>query len=171
MSSTGNPSPCDQEVSGFLTKYKRPETRRQFEKLATLTRKECEELLESMSIKGVVQCRTKEHDSLEKKLKDLAKDSRFRDWVSRGKDICTHHEMGDLAGVRIGLYLPDDVLKTAKEIQKRFDVKHLFGTVTGGRHATQGRNLDLQKHTSGPWHSRDLDGVDEYWEHYGYKSW
>ncbi len=171
MSSTGSSRPCDQDVLAFLTEYKRPETRQRFEKLATLTRKECDELLESIAIKGVVQSRTKKYDSLEKKLNDLVKDSEFRDWVSKGDDIYKHHEMGDLAGVRIGLYFPDDILKVAKEIEKRFDMKHLFGTVSGGRDVTQGRNLDVQKHTNGPWRSRDLDGTDEYWENYGYKSW
>ena len=79
--------------------------------------------------------------------------------------------MGDLAGVRIGLFFPGDVPKVAQEIDKRFDIKHLFGTVTGGRHVTEGRNLDVKKHADGPWHSQDLDGTDESWEHYGYKSW
>ena len=79
--------------------------------------------------------------------------------------------MGDLAGVRIGLYLPADILKVTKEIEKCFQIEHLFGTVTGGRNIAQGRNLDIEKHTSGPWQSKDLEGTDEYWEHYGYKPW
>ncbi|KAH8734096.1 hypothetical protein BGZ61DRAFT_529299 [Ilyonectria robusta] len=124
-----------------------------------------------MSTKGVVQYRAKKYDSLEKKLKDMTKDPSFRDWVTKEKDIYKHDEMGDLAGVRIGLYLPRDVVKVAKEIKKRFDMKRLFGTVTGGRGATEGRKLDLQKHGNGPWYSQDVNGADEHWEHYGYKSW
>lgn len=50
--------------------------------------------------------------------------------------------MGDLAGVRIGLYLSNDIARVAKEIEEHFIVKHLFGTVTGGRAASQERNLD-----------------------------
>jgi len=90
MSSTGNSSSCDQKVLAFLTKYKRAETRQQFEKPATLTRKECEELLESIPIKGVVQSRTKQYASLEKRLTDMAQDSKFRDWVSEEEDIYKH---------------------------------------------------------------------------------
>lgn len=82
-----------------------------------------------------------------------------------------HPEMGNLAGIRIGLHLPDHTLEITGELEKRFETKHLFGTVTGGRHVTQARNPDIQKHTNGPWHTRDLYGTDEYWEHSGYKSW
>ncbi|KAF5990286.1 putative ankyrin repeat protein [Fusarium bulbicola] len=32
-------------------------------------------------------------------------------------------------------------------------------------------NQDLQKHGNGPWTSKDKEGNDESWEHYGYKSW
>lgn len=172
MSSTSNSSLYDREVEEFLAKYMLPETQQQFKELAAHTKEKCEEILNEIPVKGVVQCRTKGYESLRKKLEDMAQDSQFRDWVSNGKDnIYKHQEMGDLAGIRIGLYLPDDVVKVVKQIENCFNIEHCFGTVTGGRDATQGRNLDIQKHTNGPWHSRDLDGGDEYWEHSGYKSW
>ena len=166
MKSTGNPSSCDQKL---LTDYE--QRRPRYEELVKLTRNECDDLLESIPVKGVVQGRTKKYKSLKEKLKGLEQGSEFRDSVSEGKDIYDHREMGDLAGVRIGLFFPSDVPKVAQEIDKRFDIKHLFGTVTGGRHVTEGRNLDVKKHADGPWHSQDLDGTDESWEHYGYKSW
>ena len=108
---------------------------------------------------------------LEKWLEELEKDpnevSDFRTWVSEGKDIYKHPEMGDLAGVRIGLYFPNDIVKVVEEIGEHFDIRHLFGTVTGGRDIAKGRNLDIYKHLDGPWLDRDND----YWEHYGYRSW
>ncbi|CAO2657829.1 Nn.00g070890.m01.CDS01 [Neocucurbitaria sp. VM-36] len=171
MSPRSDPNPYDMEILEFLTTYKRLEIRQQYEQLMTLTRKACENLLKDMDIKGVVQGRTKEYASLGKKLKDMKEEHDFRVWLSEGKDISKYHEMGDLAGVRIGLYLPNDILKVAEEIEKRFNRIHLFGTVTGGRDTTRGRNLDIQQHMNGPFRSSGPNGVDEYWEHYGYKSW
>ncbi|KAJ0108096.1 hypothetical protein J7T55_007215 [Diaporthe amygdali] len=172
MAPVGNPSQYDKVVAEFLQNYKKQGTQERFEKLAALTRKECENILERIHVKGVVQSRTKRYQSLEKKLNEMARDTEFRDWVSKKEnDILRHSEMGDLAGVRIGLYLPDDVIKVSKELDKHFDRQHLFGTVTGGRDPAQGRNLDVQQHANGPWQSRDLNGDIEHWQHYGYKSW
>ncbi|KAI1350973.1 hypothetical protein F5Y01DRAFT_325721 [Xylaria sp. FL0043] len=170
MSSSGNLGPLDQAVKAFLENYN-VDTKEQFRNLAKHVRSRCEKLLESMHIKGVVQYRAKEYDSLEKKLKGLARDIEFQQWFSTEKDISKHPEMGDLAGVRIGLYFPDDVRKISERIRTHTNMKHLYGTVTGGRDATQGRNQDIQKHMNGPWHSLDHAGGDEYWHHYGYKSW
>ncbi len=95
-----------------------------------------------------------------------------RDWVRKRENIYKHPEIGDLAGIRIGLYFPDDVKKVALEIEKYFKTKHRWGTVKDGRNATKGRNLDPQSHlTIGAWVSPGPDGADEHWEHYGYKSW
>jgi ppGpp synthetase/RelA/SpoT-type nucleotidyltranferase len=109
-------------------------------------------------------------DSLKKRMDDLAKDSNFGDCVSEEDHIFKYREMGDLAGVRIGLYFPDDILKVVKKIKEPsspFKEVHLFGTVTGGRDVTKVKNLDIDKHLDGPW----LDGNNGPWEHYGYKSW
>jgi ppGpp synthetase/RelA/SpoT-type nucleotidyltranferase len=171
MSSTNTPISCDAEVLALVGAYRQPEMRQRYEELAAITTRECEGMLNSLHIKGVVTCRTKDPDSLEKKLKGMAKEPEFREWVWKNKDITQHDEMGDLAGVRIGLYLPGDVIKVGKEIQKRFEQKHLFGTVTGGRSASQGRNLDINNHEHGIWVSQDASGSNEYWEHSGYKSW
>lgn len=164
--------PVGNKVEKFLQSYKKHETQQRFENLASLTMKKCENILNKIHVKGVVQSRIKRYQSLEKKLNDMEKDREFQEWCSKKENIITKHsEMGDLAGVRIGLYLPNDVVKVSKEIEKHFDVKHLFGTVTGGREVAQGRNLDVQAHTNGPWQSQDLHGNIEHWQHYGYKSW
>ena len=92
-----------------------------------------------------------------------------RDWIRKRGNIYKHPEIGDLAGVRIGLFFPDDVVKVALEIEKQSKIKHRWGTVRDGRTATQERNLDPQKHSiNGAWVS---PGTNHQWEHYGYKSW
>lgn len=162
---------CDQQVSSFLAQYEQLETQARFEKLTKLTREECETMLENMGIKCVVQDRAKRLGSLEKKLRDMALAEDFETWLFENKDLYRHLEMGDLAGVRTGLFLPDHIGLVAIEIQKHFVVKHLFGTVTGGREASQNRNLDATKHGDGPWRSQDSAGSEENWQHYGYRSW
>ncbi len=59
--------------------------------------------------------------------------------------------MGDLAGVRIGLYFPDDVPRVAQKIEEHFDRKWLLDTVTGWGDAIKGRNMDIQKYLDGRW--------------------
>ncbi|KAL9118273.1 MAG: hypothetical protein Q9187_005185 [Circinaria calcarea] len=118
----------------------------------------------------------KEYEFWQKKLTELEKDPNeapnFREWVSNDENnIYEHPEMGDLAGVRIGLYLPGDVPRVAQKIEEHFDRKWLFGTVTGGRDTIKGRNISIKKHMNGQWYSRGPDGTDKHWEHYGYKSW
>jgi ppGpp synthetase/RelA/SpoT-type nucleotidyltranferase len=171
MSFADNAPSCDTDVISFVGKYKQPEIQQRYERLASITMRECEGILRSLRIKGVVTCRTKTPESLEKKLKSMSMEVEFRDWVAKHRDIAKHNEMGDLAGVRIGLYLPGDVITIGKEIQNRFEQKHLFGTVTGGRNVTQNRNLDIDCHGNGLWMSRDDDGFDEFWEYSGYRSW
>jgi ppGpp synthetase/RelA/SpoT-type nucleotidyltranferase len=88
------------------------------------------------------------------------------------RDIYEHPDMGDLAGVRIGLFLPGDIAKVAQKIEETFDVSHIFGTVTDpSRTAVDGRNQDIKSHGVGPWISQGPDGDVHHWEHYGYKSW
>ncbi|EQB44658.1 hypothetical protein CGLO_16571 [Colletotrichum gloeosporioides Cg-14] len=116
---------------------------------------------------------SKEYDLLEGQLREMAADSKhgLRGWVSGGNDIYAYPDLGDLAGVRIGVYLPDDFHKVVKVIQKHFDIKHVFGTVRSGRNIAHDRNLDPQQHSNGAWRSPGLDGFSESWEHSGYKSW
>jgi ppGpp synthetase/RelA/SpoT-type nucleotidyltranferase len=144
-----DPLAYDAEVLAHVNEYQRPEIRQHYARLAAITMEECEGILAGLHTKGVVTCRTKDPDSLEIKLKGMAKDMESRDWVSKHKEITKHSEMGDLAGVRIGLYLPGDVIAVGKEIQKRFVQRHLFGMVTGGRNAAQHRNLDIDCHGNG----------------------
>jgi ppGpp synthetase/RelA/SpoT-type nucleotidyltranferase len=173
MSSSSRSSEHERKFLAFLADFRRPETRQRFENLAVLSKTRCEAILAKMGIKGMVLCRVKKAESLEKKLHDMAQDPEFTQWASTERDIYKHPDMADLAGVRIGLYLPGDVVKVAAEIPNQSDMKHLFGTVTGGRDTTHGqeRNLDIQRQMNGPWRSQDLKGADEHWQHYGYKSW
>jgi ppGpp synthetase/RelA/SpoT-type nucleotidyltranferase len=173
MSSSNTPPSCDAKVDALISDYRRPEMQQRYYNLARITMKECEGMLSSLHIKGVVTCRTKDPGSLKEKLLGMAEEPEFCDWVLVNKDTCItqYKEMGDLAGVRIGLYLPGDVIKVGKEIQERFVQKHLFGTVTGGRSASQSRNLDIDNHDNGVWVSQDANGSNETWEHSGYKSW
>jgi ppGpp synthetase/RelA/SpoT-type nucleotidyltranferase len=171
MSALAHRSAYDQKIAEFLKDYRKSKTQQRYAQLAADTKAECEQLLHSMSIKGVVTSRTKVPNSSEKKLIEMGDDREFRDWVTTSRDITEHQEMGDLAGTRFGLYLPDDVLKVAKAIKTRYQTKHFFGTVTSGRDATHGRNLDIERHQNGLWYTRDSEGAEEYWEHSGYKSW
>jgi ankyrin repeat protein/ppGpp synthetase/RelA/SpoT-type nucleotidyltranferase len=253
MASTPDSSLCNQKVRVFLEEYKKTETQKLVKDFAEVTRQKCEELLKSMTIKGVVQSRSKGYDSLETKLNGMAKTSEFMKWVAgtdnggdlhlpgnfpnvaeetrkmkkiqqrtrglegeakapglrarlsrkgtdiseepnvsgdakddvdkqgeensgecdkRGRSIYEHPDLGDLAGVRIGLFFPGDVAKVAEEINKIFNVSHTFGTVTDTtRSAVDGRNRDIQIHGDGRWISQGPGQDVHHWEHYGYKSW
>jgi ppGpp synthetase/RelA/SpoT-type nucleotidyltranferase len=90
----------------------------------------------------------------------------------RGQGIYDHPDLGDLAGVRIGLFFPGDVAKVAEKINEIFNVSHTFGTVTDTtRSVVDGRNRDIQIHGEGRWVSQAPGQDIHHWEHYGYKSW
>ncbi|RYP12822.1 hypothetical protein DL765_007142 [Monosporascus sp. GIB2] len=99
-------------------------------------------------------------------------DQNSSEYDKRGRDIYEHDEMGDLAGVRVGLFLPGDVPKVAQAIEETFNLIYRFGTVTDtARSAVNGRNRDIRRHGDGPWISQGPGGDVHHWEHYGYKSW
>ncbi|KAL8387845.1 hypothetical protein RB595_009633 [Gaeumannomyces hyphopodioides] len=90
----------------------------------------------------------------------------------KGRSIYEHPDMGDLAGVRIGLFFPGDIPKVAQKINETFSVSYTFGTVTDTtRSAVDGRNRDIQQQGSGRWVSQGPGEDAHNWEHYGYKSW
>ncbi|KAI1260943.1 hypothetical protein F5Y18DRAFT_218045 [Xylariaceae sp. FL1019] len=170
----------DQKVSEFLDSYRKHQ--KHFDQLLKLVREQCEHLLEHASIKAIVQARMKRIHSLEKKLEGLKHEPvvvsndvndapNFRGWVVSGQEILDHPDMGDLVGIRIGLYFPDDIPKVVQIVEDSFDTKWLFGTVSGGRQGTQGRNVNIEQHMKGPWRSLSPSGAEEHWEHSGYKSW
>ncbi|KAI9640855.1 hypothetical protein NHQ30_010696 [Ciborinia camelliae] len=168
------PISCHQKVEAFVETYKKPPTQKLYRDLANFTHNKCETMLKTLRLanKGFVQSRVKTPRSLEKKLGELVQSAEFRDWVTTsGENLHRHPEMGDLAGVRIGLYLADDIELVHNEITKHYHVKHNFGTVTGGRDVVRDRNLDVKKHVNGPWHSANRDGTTTQWQHSGYKSW
>ncbi|KAJ3575795.1 hypothetical protein NPX13_g3906 [Xylaria arbuscula] len=182
MSSNNDLKSHDREVREFLEAFE--QERKNYLTLLSTTKEQCNKLLEQGSMKAIVHGRVKDVASLTQKL-DLLKETRippgnepnespdFQDWVASGKKIHEHPDMGDLAGIRIGLYFPDDVAKIAKKIEAHFYTRWLFGTVRGGRDSVSaGRNADIQQHVKGPWRSLGPRGTDdEHWEHSGYKSW
>jgi ppGpp synthetase/RelA/SpoT-type nucleotidyltranferase len=201
MTSTPDSSLCNQKVKAFLEEYKKDETQSQFKGLAEAIGQKCEELLKSMKINGVVQSRSKGYDSLETKLNDITKTSEFIKWVAgidngskvdvglhlsdiflkfakeidkkkmETKGVYEHPDIGDLAGVRVGLFFPGDVPKVAQAINEIFNVSYTFGTVTDTtRSAVDGRNGDIQRHGDGRISQGPGEDVQR-WEHYGYKSW
>ncbi|KAJ8126274.1 hypothetical protein O1611_g7365 [Lasiodiplodia mahajangana] len=167
------PMQVREAVKGVLQKYQEPTTRKLYQKLVSLTCEECKKVLQGspVEIKGVVHGRVKQYDSLKDKLESMQLDQKFQDLVYQEKDVYKHVDMGDLAGVRIGLYFPKDVVTVAKAISQRFEVKHLFGTVTGNRRVTEEGKLNIDDHMKGKWNYTSTDGTIQYWEHYGYKSW
>lgn len=157
------------KTDAFVTEYNGQ--RGLYGALARRTRDRCEELLHDISIKGLVSYRVKGACSLKKKLDGMIdEDTEFLSWVVSGKPIQKHNEMGDLVGVRIGLYLPADIATVDEIIRENFNVVHIFGTVPGGRRVTTERNLDVQQHNRGPWMAEGPYGLI-HWQHYGYKSW
>lgn len=88
------------------------------------------------------------------------------------RNIYDHPDLGDLAGVRVGLFFPGDALKVAEAINEAFEVTHTFGTVIDTtRSACEGTNKVIQIHGKGRWVVHDPKDDSEGWEHYGYKSW
>ncbi|KAF5720480.1 ankyrin repeat [Fusarium mundagurra] len=87
------------------------------------------------------------------KLRSMERRTDFKSWTLNN-DIFQHHEMGDLAAVRIGLYLHQDVIKMARECQQRFEIAHLFGTVVSGRDATRGDKMSLDSYMVIDWDGR-----------------
>ncbi|GAW25938.1 putative ankyrin repeat protein [Rosellinia necatrix] len=146
--------------------YNEAKTQLLYKKLVEIARQQCEDRLEKIGrkgIKGVVHGRVRKYASLTNKLTQIQKDEeKSPDFGASVSSIYEHPDMGDLAGVRIGLYFPDDIAKVEKEIKEHFDVKHTFGTVRGGRDVTTDRNEDIEKHGNGPWSSNGQDGAADH---------
>ena len=178
--------PSNQRVAEFLDQYGDYKIQQQFRLLADQAKRDCEDILETAGIKGMVQSRSKKYASLQKKLKDMAKDTIFVENLCEDAtaddesedarqyhegDIYDHPEMGDLAGIRVGLYFPADVRRVAEEINHLYDVVHTFGTVQDTRTVVTERNTDIEAHGNGRWISQNPGEDVHHWEHYGYKSW
>jgi len=60
------------------------------------------------------------------------------------KEIYNHNDMGDLAGVRVGVFFPGDIKRVHDAIKQNFEEIHPFGTVTDdSRSASTRRNKDI----------------------------
>ncbi|OAA82382.1 RelA/SpoT [Akanthomyces lecanii RCEF 1005] len=177
----------DKQASDIITNYKTSQAKRLFNIMADDVKKCCEELLVQekgvngetrCAIKGVVTSRLKGDEPLETKLTSADGKQFFLGWfekaVEMGKNqarLLDSPNMGDLAAVRIGLYLPGDVIKVARRLKQDFDVKHPFGTVMDPtRKAAMMGNQHFTRHDRGRFEEGE-DPDDATWEHYGYKSW
>lgn len=166
----------------FVAEYTKKETTQLFEALAQDARKKCEDLLKKENIKGVVTCRCKSPKSLEDKMNDEGERDKFIDFLGltqgpvQAEDklvrrLYEHADMSDLAGVRIGVFLPGDVYKVAEILSRAFTVVHNFGTVRDlSRIPSIERNDSIERHGNGPW-LQNLGHSEDTWQHYGYKSW
>ncbi|KAM3452243.1 hypothetical protein MY3296_004681 [Beauveria thailandica] len=166
----------------FVAEYTKKETTELFEALARDVRKECEDLLNKENIKGVVTCRCKSPKSLEEKMDDEDERDKFIQFLGLTKGpaqaedklvrkLYEHADMSDLAGVRIGVFLPGDIYKVAELLCRAFTVVHNFGTVRDlSRVPSIERNKSIERHGNGPW-LQNLGYSEDTWQHYGYKSW
>ncbi|OAA50927.1 Ankyrin repeat-containing domain protein [Beauveria brongniartii RCEF 3172] len=166
----------------FVAEYTKRKTTELFEALARDVRKECEDLLNKENIKGVVTCRCKSPKSLEEKMNDEDERDKFIQFLGLTKGpaqaedklvrkLYEHADMSDLAGVRIGVFLPGDIYKVAEILCRAFTVVHNFGTVRDlSRVPSIERNESIERHGNGPW-LQNLGYSEDTWQHYGYKSW
>lgn len=166
----------------LIKEYSKEETAQLFKALVHEARQQFEELLEENNIKAIVTCRCKKPKSLEKKMHDGDERKNFTEFLgpfeSHGpadkslvRKLYEHADMSDLAGVRIGVYLPGDIPKVGEMIDGAFKVLHTFGTVRDtSRIPYLQRNEKIERHKDGPWVQESGRGRTT-WEHYGYKSW
>lgn len=104
----------------------------------------CETNMEQMGIRTIVTSRAKRVDRLRDKLE---KRSMAKNYVSFEE---IEEDIADLAGVRIALYFPGDLVKVQKFIETNFQVKEL--RVFPGREvAEETINDTYQKRFSGYW--------------------
>lgn len=166
----------------LIEEYSKGETARLFKALVHEARQRFEALLENNNIKAIVTCRCKKPESLEKKMHDGDERRNFTEFLGAfeshdlaDKDLVRklyeHADMSDLAGVRIGVYLPGDISRVGEIIDGAFKVLHTFGTVRDtSRIPCLQRNEKIERHREGLWVQKS--GRDRTtWEHYGYKSW
>ncbi|KAM3529460.1 hypothetical protein MY4038_005381 [Beauveria bassiana] len=166
----------------FVAEYAKKETTALFEALARDVRKECEDLLKKEKIKGVVTCRCKSPKSLQEKMNDEDERDKFIEFLGLTKGpaqaedklvrkLYEHADMSDLAGIRIGVFLPGDIYKVAEILCRAFTVVHNFGTVRDpSRVPSIERNESIERHGNGPW-LQNLGYSKDTWQHYGYKPW
>ena len=91
----------DQRVDEFLGQYGDYKIQQQFRFLADQAKRDCEDILETAGIKGLVQIRSKKYASLQKKLKDMAKDTIFvericKDMTAEDESDARQYHEGDI---------------------------------------------------------------------------
>jgi hypothetical protein len=163
--STSPAAPLQAQISSLLRSY--PQDRPLYEDLVRDSRAKCEEILNDLDIRGVVTGRVKALASLRKKLEGLARDQQFADWFAQSGNIYQHPDIGDLAGVRIGLYFTEGLSRLSKAIAQHFVILHRFGRVGAGRYPTEHTNKDIESYKVRAWR----DDAGNTWAFTGCKSW
>jgi ppGpp synthetase/RelA/SpoT-type nucleotidyltranferase len=122
--------------------------------LARLASQACENALKRSGIHAITTFRAKQVERLREKL--VQRDKRRENPYSSDNDI--YNDIPDLAGVRIALYFPDDLLKVKKIIEEIFDVEKVK------KHNRDINNRNRGKQAVGGFNSR-FDGyvADHYW--------
>ncbi|KAJ2971596.1 hypothetical protein NQ176_g7615 [Zarea fungicola] len=178
----------DTQVDDILAEYEKSDAKRLFQIMVKEVKKKCKTMLDGHrgdeegskgreAIKGIVTGRPKGYESLKTKLKSDDNRKDFLEWFGKvdknGKKqerLLEHQDMGDLAGVRIGLYLPGDVERVLQRMGKEFRNNHVFGTVRDHTRKPGAKNTEPTRHDRGAW-EQGSGLSDATWEHYGYKSW
>lgn len=104
-------------IEQFIQQYQREYD--YYSQAAKICANQAENKLESSGIRAIVTFRAKRPDRLEDKLNKRNKDKDYK----KVEDI--YNDIVDLAGVRIALYFPGDILEVDKIIHANFDVKQV----------------------------------------------
>ena len=103
-------------VDTFMNQYERWE-HAHCHYYATAAKRFCKDLLQEGGIQGVVTCRAKELESLEKKIRNRGKENSYPNPDAIRADIL------DLSGARIALYYPDQKAEVQKLLKQNFEIK------------------------------------------------
>lgn len=99
-------------VKVFVEEYK--EQHEFYQRLAQICAMKCKEHLHNNGIRCIVTSRAKSPESLEEKINYRMQEKNYRTVEDIRQDI------GDLAGVRIALYFPGDILEVEKILRAKF---------------------------------------------------
>lgn len=105
----------DLQIATLIAKYGRERDR--FEKMATIVAGRVRRALKLAAVQHILTFRAKDPDSLRKKLE---KDRDKHDFARMVEEFGP--SLKDVAGVRIMVYLPDDVDRAVQAVERTFDV-------------------------------------------------
>src|SRR5713101_2474344 len=103
-------------LDDFLSRYAREIDF--YTEVARLCARQCETRLEQMGIRAIVTFRAKRPDRLREKVNARAAEKNYQ----RVEEI--YDDVVDLAGVRIALYFPGDIIEVENVLNSQFVVRH-----------------------------------------------